>query len=438
MPRNGSGVYSPPAANYPAVAGTTITAADRNAIDADTATALTSSVAVNGESVITNDIPMSNNKVTGLKTGTAATDAANLGQVQSGASTLLNSVTGTDTITATLSPTLTAYAGGQMFKLIPANTNTGAVTININSLGAKAITKNGATALESGDLAAGVLYVLEYDGTQFQALNILEATDISGKADLSGATFNGDVVMSGAMAKWSKGADVASATALPLITDGNYFDVTGTTDITSFDSVGVGAVVKLHFDGILTLTHHATDLVLLGGADIPTAAGDEAEFVEYASGDYRMTNYSRAAVSPTATVSEVRLHTANGNGSTNNRIRRFLTEITNTGSDITYADSATLGATFTIETDGIYAITFFDTYTSAGTAGISLNSTQLTTAIESITAADRLTVTSSTTAGFPCACSWTGSLSDGDVVRAHTQGDAASGANQGFSIVRLS
>ena len=29
----------------------------------------------------------------------------------------------------------------------------------------------------------------------------------------------------------SKGADIASASALPLLTDGNFFDVTGTTTI---------------------------------------------------------------------------------------------------------------------------------------------------------------------------------------------------------------
>jgi len=87
----------------------------------------------------------------------------------------------------------------------------------------------------------------------------------------------------------NKGADVASAAALPLISDGNYFDVTGTTDITSFDSLGVGSVIKLHFDDSLTLTHHATDLILPNGLDITTTAGDELEFVEYASGDWRCT-----------------------------------------------------------------------------------------------------------------------------------------------------
>lgn len=102
-----------------------------------------------------------------------------------------------------------------------------------------------------------------------------------GGASLAANTFTG-------IQRWAKGADVASASALTLGTDGNYFDITGTTTITSIGSLGVGTLVKLHFDGALTLTHHATDLVLAGAANITTAAGDEIEFAEYASGDWRM------------------------------------------------------------------------------------------------------------------------------------------------------
>jgi hypothetical protein len=98
--------------------------------------------------------------------------------------------------------------------------------------------------------------------------------------------------------KYSKGNDIASAGALTLGADGNYFDITGTTTVTSITTIKIGTVVKLHFDAILTLTHHATDLVLPGGANITTAAGDEAEFIEYATGDWRCTNYQTAADNP--------------------------------------------------------------------------------------------------------------------------------------------
>jgi len=106
----------------------------------------------------------------------------------------------------------------------------------------------------------------------------------------------GDLDCNGSQIQWSKGADVASGTALPILTDGNYFDVTGTTTITSIDTTGtVGTLIKLHFDGILTLTHHATNLVLPSGANITTAAGDEFEFLEYSAGAYRCTGYALAS-----------------------------------------------------------------------------------------------------------------------------------------------
>jgi len=99
-----------------------------------------------------------------------------------------------------------------------------------------------------------------------------------------------------------KGADVVSEAALfttaSFPTDGDYFDVTGTTSITSIITSGqVGKEVTLHFDGVLTLTHHATDLILPYGLNITTMAGDEITFREYATGDWRLTGQSRPSTS---------------------------------------------------------------------------------------------------------------------------------------------
>jgi hypothetical protein len=120
---------------------------------------------------------------------------------------------------------------------------------------------------------------------------------------------------------WAKGTDVASATAL-TVGAGNYFDVTGTTTVTSIATVGIGVTIKLHFDGAVLLTHGATDLVLPGGANVTTAAGDEFEFTEYATGDWRCTGYALAsgeAIIGAATTSEDKLAQAwiNYNGVTN-------------------------------------------------------------------------------------------------------------------------
>ena len=70
-----------------------------------------------------------------------------------------------------LTPALTAYATGNLFTFVAVGTNTTAVTININSLGAKSITKSGTTALVAGDIVSGQVYLIEYDGTRFQLIN---------------------------------------------------------------------------------------------------------------------------------------------------------------------------------------------------------------------------------------------------------------------------
>jgi len=93
----------------------------------------------------------------------------------------------------------------------------------------------------------------------------------------------------------TKGSDIASGTTLTLGTDGNAFDVTGTTTITSIATQGIGSHVTLHFDGALTFTHHSTNLILPGAANITTAAGDIAVMYEYASADWRCISYTKAS-----------------------------------------------------------------------------------------------------------------------------------------------
>jgi hypothetical protein len=58
---------------------------------------------------------------------------------------------------------------------VVANTNTGAVTIDVDGLGAKEITV-GATTLIAGQLNAGGIAAIEYDGTRFQLMNVSGAT----------------------------------------------------------------------------------------------------------------------------------------------------------------------------------------------------------------------------------------------------------------------
>lgn len=88
-------------------------------------------------------------------TGTAveAVDATTaFPQVQASSATYLTSVTGTDTITATATPPLTAYATGSTFRFESSGINTGASTLNIDALGPISILRPDGTALLAGDI----------------------------------------------------------------------------------------------------------------------------------------------------------------------------------------------------------------------------------------------------------------------------------------------
>ena len=90
--------------------------------------------------------------------------------------TALYTAIGTDNYVITPSPAFTAYATNMAFLVLFTNANTGASTLNVSGLGAKAICKNISTALISGDIAAGVIAFCFYDGTRFQIAPGLGAT----------------------------------------------------------------------------------------------------------------------------------------------------------------------------------------------------------------------------------------------------------------------
>lgn len=69
-------------------------------------------------------------------------------------------------------PAITTYTAGQVFSFKALVTNTGASTLNVSGLGAKTITKaGGLTALAAGDVIAGQIVQVEYDGVNFQLIS---------------------------------------------------------------------------------------------------------------------------------------------------------------------------------------------------------------------------------------------------------------------------
>jgi hypothetical protein len=177
MSFNGSGTFNINSTGQPVVAGTVISSTTFNALTSDLANGLSTCITKDGQTAITANISLNTFKITNLGAGTAATDAVRLGQLQNGAATVVT-VTGTDTYTGTMSPALTAYGAGNAFTFVVPNTNTTSCTLNIDGLGAKALTRDGSTALVAGDLVAGSEILIVYDGTRFQVLNSNSKTSL--------------------------------------------------------------------------------------------------------------------------------------------------------------------------------------------------------------------------------------------------------------------
>jgi hypothetical protein len=61
-----------------------------------------------------------------------------------------------------------SYAAGQRYAFVVAANNTGAATLAVNGLGAKSILRPDGSTLAAGDLVAGTLVAVTYDGTNFR------------------------------------------------------------------------------------------------------------------------------------------------------------------------------------------------------------------------------------------------------------------------------
>jgi len=346
--------------------------------------------------------------------------------------------------TLTPTPPLPSYVDNMSIVFSPVIANTGPVTMNVSGLGAVSLQSVSGAPLVANDLIPGQRYRATFDGTNFRLFSITKnyVDQLAFSSALPAQTV-GFLRSTGTVASFGtkhtgyaqdevRGADIPSASTVNLETaTGNLVHITGTTTINAV-TLDSGAEREVVFDGILTLTNSAS-LILPTGANLTTAAGDVVTFRGEPSNVVRVTKYTRADGKPLATTPlgdhEVIVHTGNGFGSTNTKIRRFTTTLTSIGTAITYADSATNGGTFTINETGLYSVFYGDS--SAGGSlevGISQNSNQLTTNIDSINIANRLGWITATSAN-----QWNVTrifkATAGDVIRAHTDGAATPGTN---------
>lgn len=100
--------------------------------------------------------------------GVASTTVHNQLNVLTGNIHLFGTDTGSvNALVLTLAGNVSIYTTGMQIRIYPANTNTGSATLNLNSLGAKAIYRNASVQAQPGDLIAGQLTTLVYDGSHF-------------------------------------------------------------------------------------------------------------------------------------------------------------------------------------------------------------------------------------------------------------------------------
>jgi hypothetical protein len=175
VPFNGAGTFSLVAGN-PVVTGTVISSTWANNTLSDlAANGLTNCLTKDGQQTPTANIPLGGFQLTGVGSATTRGAAPNAGQIQDGGLLTLGTVSGTDTITAASSPSITAYVAGQTFNLIAVGANTtSSVTLNISGVGAKSIKKigpSGLVSLSPGDIQTGQILEVFYDGTQFQVIS---------------------------------------------------------------------------------------------------------------------------------------------------------------------------------------------------------------------------------------------------------------------------
>lgn len=194
---------------------------------------------------------------------------------------LSGTATGTDTYAVTIaapSPGYTtgidapsAYTTGARYLITFTNGNGGPATLNINSIGAKTLRKNG-SALVSGDIAAGSIKLLVYDGTYLQIIGDggTDQAALDAKANLAGGnTFTGTQVLPSATSIGSVSAtelgyldNVSSAiqTQIDAKRSSNFHNVSTIVALQSYiTALSAGADVNIWFPtGSYTVTSAIT------------------------------------------------------------------------------------------------------------------------------------------------------------------------------------
>jgi hypothetical protein len=306
MSRNGSGTYTLPAGN-PVVTSTTISSTWANNTLADLATAMTGSVAADGQTTVTGNIKMGSNRITGLADGIAATDAATVGQVPSSDLFLLKASNLSDVANATTARgNLTAAKSGANSDITSLTGLTTPLTVAQGGTGSATLTANN-VLLGNGTSAPQAVApstsgnVLTSNGTTWvsSALSVYPLTSGTAVASTSGTNidFTGipswvkriTVMFNGVSGSGSSNIIVQLGTGsttytttgyISTSTFGNATTTSATTGLTILNDssayVMTGQMVITNFSGNTWIESHtvknSTAATAAGGGDIALGA----------------------------------------------------------------------------------------------------------------------------------------------------------------------
>ena len=159
---------------------------------------------------------------------------------------------------------ITAYSAGLRIRLKAATANTGASTVNVSDLGVKPMVRSDGSALQAGDIVAGQILDLTYDGTNFKlAMAFAEMSPAGVAAKIYDA---GNISVNG------------SLTALSLVNNGNTIDALTAVGVSLVESATASAarsVLSLGTMALETATNYApiASPTFTGVPTAPTAAG---------------------------------------------------------------------------------------------------------------------------------------------------------------------